>query len=97
VAQRLFLRVDAGENGEAHDGMHIPAVFALIQKGFKYIYWPISKYEQIYNHAQDPFEEYDVFNDTAQTNLQLLLDMRDRYAYLKKNVSQKGFQCEKRG
>jgi arylsulfatase len=69
---------------------HIPAVFALIQKEFKYVYWPQTKYEQLYNYAQDPFEEYDIFNSTAQTNQQLLLDMKARYAYLK-NISQNGY------
>jgi arylsulfatase len=69
---------------------HIPAVFALIQKEFKYIYWPQTKYEQLYHYAQDPFEEYDIFNSTAQTNQQLLLDMKARYAFLK-NISQNGY------
>jgi arylsulfatase len=64
---------------------HIPAVFALIQKEYKYIYWPQTKYEQIYNYVQDPFEEYDIFNATAQTNQQLLVDLKARYAYLKNN------------
>jgi arylsulfatase len=68
---------------------HIPAVFALIQKDYKYIYWPQTKYEQIYNYAQDPFEEHDIYNATAQTNQQLLRDLKDRYAYLK-NMSQNG-------
>jgi arylsulfatase len=68
---------------------HIPAVFALIQKEYKYIYWPQTKYEQLYNYAQDPFEEFDIFNATAQTNQQLLVDMKARYAYLK-NMSQNG-------
>jgi arylsulfatase len=86
----FFYEWTQGVNGVAHDAGNVPAVFALIQKGWKYIYWPKYKYEQIYNYAKDPFEEQDIFNDTAQTNLQLLLGMRDRYEYLK-NISQKGF------
>jgi arylsulfatase len=72
-----------------HRYYHIPAVFALIQKEYKYIYWPQTKYEQLYNYAQDPFEEFDIYNATTQTNQQLLVDMKARYAYLK-NMSQNG-------
>jgi arylsulfatase len=86
----FFYEWTQGVNGKPHGGGNIPAVFALIQKGWKYIYWPLYKYEQIYNYAEDPFEEHDIFNDTFQTNLQLLVDMRERYEYLK-NISQKGF------
>jgi len=68
---------------------HIPAVFALIEKEYKYVYWPQLKYEQLYHYAQDPFEEHDIYNSTAQTNMQLLIDMKARYAYLK-NISQNG-------
>jgi arylsulfatase len=73
-----------------NDYWHIPAVFALIQKEYKYIFWPQTKYEQIYNYAQDPFEQDDIFNSTAQTNMQLLNDLKARYAHLK-NISQNGY------
>ena len=78
------------EDAQGHGTVDfLPAVFALVQKGYKYFYWPQTKYEQVFNIADDPYEEYDIFNSTAQTNPQMLTELRARYSYLK-TLSQSG-------
>mmetsp|Transcript_31374 Transcript_31374/g.65494 ORF Transcript_31374/g.65494 Transcript_31374/m.65494 type:complete len:644 (-) Transcript_31374:3643-5574(-) len=62
---------------------HIPAVFALIRKDYKYFYWPQTKYEQLFRVETDPYEENDILNSTAQTTQQALQIMKARYAFLK--------------
>ena len=69
--------------------VHIPAIFALIRKDYKYFYWPQVKYEQLFNIEKDPYEEYDLLNTTKQTSQEVLELMRARYAFLK-NWSQAG-------
>jgi hypothetical protein len=56
-----------GLDAENHsaNAFDIPAVFALVERDYKYIYWPQFQYEQLFNLAQDPLEEYDIFNYTA--------------------------------
>jgi arylsulfatase len=68
---------------------HIPAIFALIRKDWKYFYWPQTKYEQLFHIEEDPWEEYDVFNSTSQTTVEALNIMKARYAFLK-NWAQSG-------
>jgi hypothetical protein len=83
--------------GRKEDGMghppvhHIPAVFALIEKQFKYIYWPHFKYEQLYNNIRDVYEEYDIYNATLQSNEDDLKLLKARYQYMK-HQAQNGFR-----
>jgi len=73
-----------------NDPNHIPAVFALIRKDYKYFYWPQLKYEQVFHIENDPYEEYDIFNSTAQSEPKMLEELKARYHYLK-NRSQAGY------
>lgn len=68
---------------------HIPAVFALIRRDWKYFYWPQVGYEQLFHIERDPDEEFDVLNATISTTKEALAYMRARYAFLK-NYSQSG-------
>jgi len=71
-------------NSVGHNAyFHIPAVYALIRKDYKYFYWPQVKYEQLFHIEKDAFEENDLLNSTAQTTPQALHMMRARYAFLK--------------
>ena len=38
-------------------------VQALVRKDYKYIYWPIYKYEELFHLTTDPFEEHDLARD----------------------------------
>jgi len=69
--------------------MRRPDAFALVQKDWKYIYWSQTGYEQIFNLAEDPFEQTDVFNETLSDNLTKYEELRERYNILK-NSSQRG-------
>ena len=70
-----------------------PAVFALIQKDWKYIYWPQSGMEQMFHSKDDPYQQFDLFNDTSsQANLDKLEELRNRYNLLKTNA-QGGFKA----
>jgi arylsulfatase len=69
---------------------HIPAVFALVEKQFKYIYWPQFRYEQLYNYVNDVHEEFDIFNSTVQSSEGDLIALKRRYDYLKERA-QNGF------
>ena len=71
-------------NASGHElPQYLPAVFALIQKDYKYFYWPQLQYEQVFNLKDDPFEERDIFNWTAQNDLPKLQSLRERYQQLK--------------
>ena len=71
-------------NASGHElPQYLPAVFALVQKDYKYFYWPQVQYEQVFNLKDDPFEEHDILNVTAQTNLPMLQALRVRYQQLK--------------
>lgn len=61
----------------------IPAVFGLIRKDYKYFYWPQVNYEQLFHIEKDPYEEYDIWNSTAQTTKEVLQLMKARYQFLK--------------
>jgi len=72
------------ETAEGHDDILFnPACFALVQKDWKYFYWPQADLEQLFNIADDPFEQNDLLNSTAVTNLAKLEELRSRYKYLK--------------
>ena len=78
------------EDAEGHDHYEfIPAVFALVQKQWKYFMWPQTKYEQVFNVADDPFEENDLLNSTTTLTVQQLGELKARYMYLK-SLSQSG-------
>ena len=68
---------------------HIPAVFALIRKDYKYFYWPQVQYEQVFRLEHDPYEEFDIINITARDDPEKLAWLKGRYHYLK-NLSQTG-------
>ena len=77
-------------NGEMGRGAYYtPAVFGLIQKDYKYIYYPQFQYEQLFHMRDDPWEENDIHNSTAMTNVEMLETLKARYHYLK-NWSQAG-------
>jgi arylsulfatase A-like enzyme len=88
----FFYEWSQGEPVEAvghNEYYHIPAVFALIRKDWKYFYWPQVKVEQLFQIENDPYEQRDVLNSTAQTTQEALDFMRARYFFLK-NYSQMG-------
>jgi arylsulfatase len=62
---------------------HIPAVFALIRKDYKFFYWPQTNYEQLFHVETDSYEEWDVVNSTAQTTTEALTLMKARYQFMK--------------
>ena len=78
--------IDAVGHGDYLDS---PAVFALIQKDWKYIYWPQTDYEQIFDLQLDPNEEFDVLNETIANQNWKYNELRDRYILLK-SLSQGG-------
>jgi arylsulfatase len=84
--QDFFYEWTQGGPDAVHHPRLIPAVFALVKKGYKYVYWPQSQYEQLFDNARDPFEENDIYNDTATTNSEMLLEMKARYAHLKESA-----------
>jgi arylsulfatase len=59
----------------------IPASEALVQKDWKYFYWPDFKTEQLFDLRADPHEEHDLVADPAQK--ERLAEMRKRFAELK--------------
>ena len=56
--------------GHAFDGF-IDAAFALITTEWKYIYWPLKKYEQLYHRSLDPYDEYDILQNYYLHQLKL--------------------------
>jgi len=78
-------------NGFANDSKdhsyrksYLPAVFALVGKEYKYFYWPAWDTEQLFHVAEDPYEQWDLSNET--TSMEKLKEMRERYLYLKEWV-----------
>jgi arylsulfatase len=63
---------------------HLPAVFALIRKDWKYVYWPQWEHEQLFNMEADPDEVDDVLNSTSQSTVEALHMMKARYHFMKK-------------
>ncbi len=59
----------------------IPSSEALVQKDWKYFYWPDFKHEQLFDLNADPLEENDLAGDPAQKDR--LAEMRKRFAELK--------------
>eukprot|EP00957_Ditylum_brightwellii_P201756 15327092-Ditylum_brightwellii.AAC.1 len=59
---------------------HIP-VQALVQKDFKYIYWPDKDYEELYHLPTDHYEERDLArNGTMNETIAVILeDLRDKF------------------
>ena len=80
--------VDAYGHGSFRNN---PAVFALIQKDWKYIYWPQTDYEQLFDLVNDPNEMFDVLNKTYAENRTIYNELKKRYALLK-NASQSGLK-----
>ena len=70
------------EHATIRDVNFIPSSEALVNKGWKYIYWPDFKVEQLFDLEADPLEENDIVQAVeAQAQLQ---QMRLRFAELKK-------------
>jgi len=59
----------------------IPASEALVQRDWKYLYWPEFDREQLFDLANDPQEENDLINESTHTAR--LTAMRARFAVLK--------------
>ena len=59
----------------------IPASEALVQRAFKYIYWPDFKYEELFDLRRDPHETNNLARSPSQA--QRLDAMRRRFAALK--------------
>ena len=93
MATRLFYEWNRGTISEArqHKHPHIPAVFGLIGKEYKYFHWlkdnkthKEEDYEQLFHISVDPFEEHDIFNQTRNESAELIQKYKARYAYMKK-------------
>jgi len=91
--QDFFYEWNRGTISEArqHIDPHIPAVFGLIGKEYKYFHWPKDNkthkeedYEQLFHISVDPFEEHDIFNQTRNESAELIQKYKARYAYMKK-------------
>ncbi|WP_146586135.1 sulfatase family protein [Posidoniimonas polymericola] len=59
----------------------IPASEALVERDWKYFYWPAHGVEQLFHLADDPLEEKDLVNDPRHAKR--LQTMRTRFAELK--------------
>ena len=62
----------------------IPSSEALVRKEWKYFYWPDFDREQLFHITNDPYEQTDVVEDEANT--EVLKEMRVRFNQLKKSV-----------
>ena len=62
----------------------MPSNSALVQHGYKYIYWPRYKFEQFFNLTADPLEQDDVINKTEYKSL--IDEFRTRHDQYKKEV-----------
>ena len=90
--QDFFYEFKMSSDAEHEMGMtpyYTPNVLALVQKDYKYVYYPQFRYEQLFHMKEDPWEEYDIYNSTATTNLEMLHTLKARYQYLK-NWAQTG-------
>jgi arylsulfatase A-like enzyme len=68
------------EHAEAANG-RIPPSEALVQREWKYLFWPAANYEQLFHLTTDPREETDLARDPQHA--QRLAEMRARFAELK--------------
>ncbi len=59
----------------------IPASEALVQREWKYMFWPAQNYEQLFHLVADPREETDLARDAKHATR--LTEMRARFAELK--------------
>jgi len=59
----------------------IPASEALVRKDFKYMYWPVTDIEQLFDLRNDPIEENDLAGDPKYADK--LAEMRKRFKELK--------------
>ena len=79
-----FILQGRNSDAQGHNRFdHIPAVFALIRKDWKYFYWPQIQYEQLFHIEKDKYEEWDLLNSTMQTTQEALFFMRERYKFMK--------------
>lgn len=62
----------------------IPSSEALVQKDWKYMFWPDFDREQLFDLVNDPREENDLIDDQAHTSR--LEQMRARFVKLKSNA-----------
>ena len=79
--------------GDAHTGeghmfarFHIPPVQALVNRQWKYVFWPLHEYEQLFHIEKDPAEEFDLehlelYNRTVtvQSNKDTFEQMKKRF------------------
>jgi arylsulfatase len=65
---------------EDFDVSYIPSALALVNREYKYFYWPQTQYEQLFRVSDDPYEEDDVFN---ATDPDLLNTIKARFEQLK--------------
>jgi len=68
------------EHAETANG-RIPPSEALVQREWKYMYWPAANYEQLFHLTADPREETDLARDAKHAPR--LAEMRARFAELK--------------
>jgi len=65
----------------------VPASEALVQKEYKYMYWPdYGGYEQLFDLVNDPGEMNDIMNSTDAIHVEKLHEMRMRFKELKSLV-----------
>ena len=65
----------------------VPASEALVQKEYKYMYWPdYGGYEQLFDLVNDPGEMNDIINSTDTIHIEKLHEMRIRFKELKSLV-----------
>lgn len=58
----------------------MPQSNALVRRDYKYIYWPLFDYEEVFNLTEDPYE---LTNQINHSNYQeMLSEMRRRYKKL---------------
>ncbi len=69
------------EHPTLRNASFIPASEALVEKNWKYFYWPEHDYQQLFCLLDDPLEEHDLANDPAHS--ERLGRMRQRFAELK--------------
>lgn len=71
----------ANASGHRMEGW-VPSVFGLIRRDYKYFYWPVKDYEQVFHIEADPYEEDDLLNATSVTTTGILEDLKERYRLL---------------
>lgn len=59
----------------------IPSSQALVQKEWKYIFWPEFEYEELYHLSDDPYEETNLIKDVSMASK--IAEMKERFLTLK--------------